>query len=185
MANEYVTSAELKATLSLTGETFADADIALAVEAASRTIDSLCGTQFFPGPADELRRYTPTNARYLPIEDAAAISSVVASGRTLVLDSDYAQLGSPSVRMLAALREGVFEQKLNSVAVTGRFGFVAIPPEIRQATTLLAARLLKRAREAPFAVTGLELDGGGIRIARSDPDVQREIAAYVRHPAVV
>src|SRR3546814_6197577 len=46
--SEYVSVAELKETLSLGETTFADADLAMAVQAASRDIDARCGSPEVP-----------------------------------------------------------------------------------------------------------------------------------------
>jgi hypothetical protein len=59
----------------------------------------------------------------------------------------------------------------SSVAVTGQFGWPAVPAQVIEATTILATRLLRRAREAPFGVVGLGIDGAAVRISRFDPDV--------------
>jgi hypothetical protein len=182
-SNVYVELGEMKSTLELTGEIFADQDLLLAIEAASRQIDAMCGTQFFLGTVGEVRKYTPTNPLMVPIEDASAITSVVSDGTTLVLDTDYARMGTPTT-LLRALRDNVFSvRKVNSLVVTGTFGYTAPPAEVRQATVILVSRLFKRSREAPFAIVGLEFDGGSLRIANVDPDVRRLLAPYMRHPA--
>lgn len=66
-----------------------------------------------------------------------------------------------------------------SVRVTGKFGWSAVPAGIKEATMILASKLLRRAREAPFGiVVGVE---GGMRIARMDPDVRSLIGPYTRN----
>ncbi len=67
-----------------------------------------------------------------------------------------------------------------SIKVTGQFGWPAVPAPISEATTLLASRLFKRAREAPLGVFGLGVDGTTVRISRTDPDVAAMIAPYNR-----
>src|SRR5262249_42740226 len=67
-----------------------------------------------------------------------------------------------------------------SLRVTGKFGWLTPPPAVKQATELLAARLLKRSREAPFGVVGLGLDEGAVRIPRLDPDVAALLGPYMR-----
>ena len=71
------------------------------------------------------------------------------------------------------------------VKVTGRFGWPTIPPEVRTATSILAARLLKRSREAPFGIAAVGFDvSGAERISRTDPDVASLLAPYVRRQLV-
>ena len=54
-----------------------------------------------------------------------------------------------------------------------------------QATLLLASKLMKRAREAPFGVVTAGFDvGAAIRIGR-DPDVALLVQDYVRNSAVI
>ena len=79
MANEYVTVPELKTALSLTGETYADADLAASAEAASRAVDGICNTRFYPGTAGEQRKYSPVSEEYVKIE-AATVTTVAATG---------------------------------------------------------------------------------------------------------
>ncbi len=67
-----------------------------------------------------------------------------------------------------------------AVRLVGKHGWDAVPSPIETATTLLAARLVKRAREAPFAVAGLGFDGVAVRVPRFDTDVEQLIAPYKR-----
>jgi hypothetical protein len=75
-SNLYVSRTQLKATLELTGETYADDDIDLAVSTASRAIDAYCGTIFYP--STETRVYTaPTCDRYVDIDDLNTVTTVL------------------------------------------------------------------------------------------------------------
>lgn len=187
VGNEYVTVAELKETLSLSGNTFADSDVADAVGAASRFVDGYTGTQFFPGTPGEVRKYTPVAEEYLLIEPAV-VTSVSSSGTALVLDTDYAKLtvaGWPVTTNLRALGGVVFPRgTVNGMSVTGTFGWPAPPADVKQATTILASRFLKRSREAAFGVIGFDLEGGAVRIPGRDPDVERLLAPYTRSTLV-
>lgn len=180
--NEYVSAAELKETLSLSGETFADGDLSRAVTAASRAVDGICATQFYLG-SSETRKYTPVSAEYLLIDDATTITSVVSAGSTLVLDTDYMRASASPGWPFSVLRRliGEFSRgTVNSVSVTGTFGWTAPPADVKQATMILASRLFKRSREAAFGVIGFDLDSGAIRIPGRDPDVYRLLAPYIR-----
>jgi hypothetical protein len=75
---------------------------------------------------------------------------------------------------------GGWPATLRSVSVAGLWGWPAVPAPIKQATGILASRLLLRHREAPFGVvfSGAEV-GVATRIARSDPDVMFLIDQYV------
>jgi hypothetical protein len=176
--NEYVSVAELKETLALQDTTFADADLADAVLTASRDVDQRCGRQFYLGSPGEVRRYTAISEDYVLIDDATAINSVTVDGTTAVLNTDYVQHGSP-VTVLRALNGYRFNRyTVNGVVVTGQFGWAPPPPQVKEATKILAARYLKRTREATFAVIGFV--DAGVRIPGTDPDVDRLLSPYVR-----
>lgn len=199
MANEYVTAAELKATLNLTGETFADADVAVAVEAASRGVDQVCNRRFWLDvDANQVRYYRPKSECLTRIDDLVTLTAVAADGNgagtfpdTLTVNTDFVLTpynadadGRPwnwlELHPNSSRRFPV--EYPRSVRVTGRFGWAAVPPAVKQATTILASKLLRRAREAPFAVVALGIEGDAIRLASTDPDVRFLIGPYVRVP---
>lgn len=192
--SQYVTSAELKQTLTLTGQTFADGDLAVAIEAASRGIDDTCGRRFWlDADANQVRYYDPTDPRVCRLDDLVELTGVA-------VDADgtgaYAQVWTLGVDFtlspVNAAADGRPWELLTThpmgryalptgvprpVRVTGRFGWPAVPPGVKQATTILAARLLKRAREAPFGVAALGIDAGSglmhsARVAARDPDLR-------------
>ncbi|HXO86432.1 MAG TPA: hypothetical protein VN803_13010 [Gemmatimonadales bacterium] len=209
MANEYALLADLKATLDLSGETFADADLQLALTAASRAIDNICERRFWPDPdATSVRYYTPRrSSRLLEIDDLIALTSfetdndadgVFEFSWTVNTDFVLEPLNAPAdgepytmvrvqpyghYRLPGAYRG--FTQRVTlprTVKVTGQFGWQAVPDEIKQATMILAPRLSRRSREAPFGVIGFAMEGGSsaAMIARQDPDVMMLIGPYVR-----
>lgn len=90
--NEYVTVEELKYTLEIGGP-YADANIPLVCESASRSVDDYCGRRFFTTEADEERFFTPSswdspryidgefvgyygNRPYLEVGDLNSVTSV-------------------------------------------------------------------------------------------------------------
>ena len=66
------------------------------------------------------------------------------------------------------------------IEVTGRFGWPAVPDDVRQAALILASRLLKGSREATFGIWSTGIDGTAMRIARVDPDVVGLIERFER-----
>lgn len=201
MANEYVTSTELKATLALTGTTFADADVAIAVEAASRDVDAICGRRFWADAA-------ATNARYYtPLTPVAVHTDDIVTLTSLVIDRDgdgtfdetWTENTDFTLEPLNAVADGwprwiirahprgsyTFPGLPRSVKVTGKFGWSAVPPAVEQATSLLASRFLTRARMAPLGIVQIGVDGGAGRVPRVDPDVMELLARYVRNPGVM
>lgn len=184
--NLYVTSAELKATLSLDGTTFANDDIALACSAASRAIDGYKGQRFYP--TTDTREFTgDRNDDWIDIGPVVSVSSVTvdedgsgAYGTSWVAATDFAldppnaaDDGIPYRRLLLLRNAGRrFPCYANSVRVTGSFGWPEAPPQVAQAARILAGRLLKRARETPYGI--LTVTGDAVtaaRLGRIDPDV--------------
>ena len=183
--NEYVSVAELKESLSLSGTTFSDSDMARAAVAASRAVDGICGTQFYLGTVGEVRKYTPVSDEYLIIDDATTITAVSANGTALTVDVDYMKYGTPVTRVLRTLNGGVFPQgTVNGMSVTGTFGWPAPPADVKQATIILAARYFMRARQAVFGIVGFEVDGAAVRLSARDPDVTQLLSPYMRSSMV-
>lgn len=217
MSDLYVDTDELKATLDLTGTTYADADVTRAIEAASRAVETLTGRLRFYLPADsndETRYYTAERALMLSIDDAVAVTSVKTDSdfdgvyeTVWTLGTDY-RLGPSNaandsrpyeeIRVLTRpahdihgtvvgqlsrstfnLPLGVFE----GVQVVGRFGWTACPSQVASAAFIIAEKLVRRMREAPFGV--LALMDTAVRVGMDDRDVQLFLRDYDRRPFVV
>lgn len=70
-----------------------------------------------------------------------------------------------------------------SIQVVGKFGWAVTPPQVIDATTILASRLFRRKREAPFGVVTVGIDVGAVaRIARLDPDVMMLLSPFMEAP---
>jgi len=199
--NNYVGLEEFKTTLEMASETFADADITVALSAASRGIDEACGRRFYPdADAAQVRYYSPWRSDYIQVDDIITVTSLKTDPggdgtfeETWTLNTDYtreplnASADGEPWTLLRTHPTGSFyfpSGYPRSVELTGKFGWNAVPPAIKQATTLSAARLLKRAREVPFGIAGIGLDGSAVRIVSQDPDVQALIAPFSRNVLV-
>lgn len=197
--NNYVAADAFKATLSLTGTSYANADIDSVLASASRGIDRACGRHFYS--ATETRYYRPRDEWLIEIEDLAAAPDLLETDpsgdgsflTTWTISRDYdlepynaVTDGFPYTHIRRRRRGSQFFPCTveRSVKVTGTFGWPAVPSEIVTATSLLAFRLLERIREAPLGVVTLGPDLVG-RIAREDPDISPLIAFYVRHDVLV
>jgi hypothetical protein len=209
LSTSYITSAALKATVSLTGQTYADADVAAAIVAASRAIDNLChrkGTSSrlaFEADTDALqvRYYTPVRDTRIVFDDLATFTGLLTdpSGDgtfpdTWALHTDFeleplnaATEGEPytcaTVRPNGAF---LFPGRIpRSVKLTGKFGWPAVPDAVPQATTILATKLLKRSREAPWGVLGVGVDGVAVRIGKSDAELLALLGPYIKRRIAV
>jgi hypothetical protein len=199
--SDYITVTEFKATAELIGFSFADNDIAPAISAASRGIDEYCGRRFYPdADTTAVRYYSPTRPRTLNIDDLIALGTVQADidadgtfETTWILNRDYlleplnaAADAKPYewIRVHPASNQR-FPVWPRSIKVTGQFGWTAVPPTVKEATTIMATRLLRRARDAPFGVVGLGIDQTAIRIGRTDPDVGFLLDNFVKGQGIL
>lgn len=192
----YITPDELKATLELSDTEYADDDVVMACAAASRGIDGALGQRFYTDTTD--RYFSPGRFdKYIDLGPTGSISSVTvdtngdgtydqtwAEGIDFYLDPpNAAAQGLPYTRLQLRRQAGrVFPWYYErGVKVSGTFGWVDIPPEVRQYAKLFAAKLLVRARQAPFGFQTIAGDVAGIaRIAKTDPDFQALIGHLVR-----
>jgi hypothetical protein len=188
VANEYVTVDEFKVTAELTGSNFADYDIPMALSAASRGIDEYAGRVFYQSSGTQQMFYEWTGKRNLPTDDIISLGTVqVDFDRDGVYETTWTQdldfklepfnapfFGKPYEQLGLLPRASYFKPYWYPalVRVTGTFGFASVPEPVKQATTILASRLLRRAREAPFGVVGLGIDGAGVRISNTNFAVQ-------------
>lgn len=195
--SNYITDEQLKATLEISGEVFADSDVSAAITAASRGIDKACGRFFYPADAPSDRYYRPSSAYLVLIDDLYDFDALLTDQDG---DGTFEQAWTENADFvcepLNALADGEPFTRLclnpnanvgfpyyypRSVKLTGKYGWAAVPGPISEATTILASKLLKRAREAPFGIVSIGIDvGATARIARSDPDVAFLIQPYIR-----
>lgn len=190
----YVTLEALKETLMLQGESFADDDLNLGLNSATKVVDSMCGRSFL---ADEdatvVRLYEPRRDDWLELDDLIELTSIESSlvGATdwvtwddvdfdlLPLNAELDNEPFTELRLPQfSVRRPLTGQR--QVRVTGKFGWSDVPDVVKQATGILAARLVKRAREAPFGVTAIGADSVAMRVSRTDPDVDALLAPYMR-----
>lgn len=181
----YVTRDALKVTLEI-GDTYADTDIDDALAGACRVIDSYKRTRFYP--TTETRYYTGNRRSCeLEIDDANAVTAVTVDidgdgtfETTWVTGTDFALApvnapltGEPYRKLVLLGQAGrVFPVYLNAVKVDGSFGWAEAPAQVVQATKILAARYLKRARETPYGILTIVGDAvAAARLGKVDPDV--------------
>jgi hypothetical protein len=179
----YVELEELKKTNMLSGESFADLDIQPALVSASRIVDNLChrgelGFRIAP-TVPETRYYSASRGASVHVDDLVAITSVKtdpnATGTysdTWVENADYLLEPVNAVgngrpwEYLRGLSTGSYSWPPypRAIQVVGRFGWSAVPQNVKDATVIIATRIVKRKREAAFGVvlTG-GMEGGAIR----------------------
>jgi hypothetical protein len=187
----YASTAELKAYISPgIADGADDAALTLALEAASRAIDHYTGRQFGLSEELEVRTYGATSAgrSAVVIDDLMTTDDLEvrsrtngagawgdplelegASGFSLYPWTALAQ-GRPWTMLVAAsgTRWPIGER---AVQVTARWGWAAVPAEVRQACLIQAVRIWKR-KDSPFGVAGSPEFGSELRLlSKLDPDV--------------
>lgn len=180
----YVDADDFKKTLVAEGSTFLDDDIDLALQAASEGIDRAQGRSYGLGEDEnEVRLYDSVLGETLYIDDLVDLVSlrVDRSGNgsfdTWAVDTDFslrppnAAGQSQPFNQIRVHRSETFPcDSYAVVEVTGQFGWPTPPASVIAATGIIAAQLLKRAREAPFGVVSISSETAAY-IARNDPQV--------------
>lgn len=197
-APDYVTSAELKAFVHI-GDTDDDAQVALAVTAASRAVDRACNRQFGKTENAEDRLYTAEWDRvrcrwFVRIDDV-----MTTTGLTVYYDStddgtypdlideyklipvNAAAMGQPWTEIVVRPSSATIPRGTeDGVQVHASFGWSVVPGTIKEATLLQASRFLKR-RDSPFGVAGSPDIGSEMRLLpKLDPDVALAVRPYYR-----
>lgn len=198
MSNEYLTRAELKATLDIaTADTYADADIDMALEAASRVIDGYKQTRFYPTSGTAF--YTGDPCKYqLDIDDMNTVTSVAVDAdgdgtyeTTWSANTDYYTepingplYGYPYTTITIRTLSGKqFPSWQHSVRVVGSFGWSTAVPQVKQACKILSSRYLKRARETPYGILTVVGDAvAAAHLGRIDPDVAALLDSITANP---
>ena len=199
IANGYATLAQIKSALRIpSGDATDDSLLEMAVESASRLIDTYCGRNFIL--AGTTTRYFNTEDPYVvQIDDARSITTVeTSSSRDGVFDASWTigtagsgdaqpepindYLGGvvwPYTR-IRAIGDYVFPTgPENSIKVTASFGWPNVPMTVQQACILQSSRIFSRL-QSPLGVAGFG-DMGIMRVSRGlDPDVAQLIEGYRR-----
>jgi hypothetical protein len=192
ITNGYVTLTELKQAMSIpVSDTIDDAMLEIAVESASRAIDSYTNRNFYSS-GTATRYYSPTNSYVCETDDISSLVSLHTlddnSGYTIAWAAKDYQLeplngivdgkATPYTR-IRAIDDYIF-QNLNgeaTVKVVGVFGYASVPIEVKQACLIQASRLMKRL-DSPLGVAGFG-DLGIMRVSsRLDADVAQLVDTY-------
>jgi hypothetical protein len=179
LTNQYVSVEELKDALSLSGDGYADQDIARALEAASNVVDEICGGSFTPMTGT--RVFTPVSAKYLRVGPISTVTALSNDGNAWTSGTHFYIDGGDTLRTLFGYSFALAPQ---SISVTATFGTTPIPAEVKEATQIIATQLMRRAREAPFGILALALDGPAIRLGRSDPQIDQLLLRWKVSPMI-
>jgi hypothetical protein len=203
----YLGVEEFKESAYLAGITSVDRDIDRALEAASRGLEAAYGATWTLGTPGQQRYYTGYNNR-AKLGDVIAVTAVdVDFGRgtygTTLVSSEYRLLpiesglaaaggnGEPyqtiHLSRSSSIRYLGFPGGLDGIRITGTFGWETVPAGVRTATAIIASRLLRRGRDAPFGIASFGADGAAIRAGQiaTDPEVTFAMEAVRRKRVMV
>lgn len=189
----YASRAEFRAWVSA-DDVNDDSEIQMVLDAATRSIDRLCG-RHFTLEVGVTKTYTATNAWCLPVTDLVSVTSLTVDadgtrtfGRTLttanyellpyVDEAGLAPVRYQEVRILPTSSTGFAPGYL--ARITGNFGYVVgtqPPADVKMACAILAARLWKR-RETPLGALSIPDLGTFQQIRKTDPDVATLLEPY-------
>lgn len=192
LTNAYCTLAQVKAGLRIT-DSVDDSLLEMAVESASRAMDSYCNRVFYSTGTAVVRYYSPRDSYLCDIDDLVSLTSLYTnsdetqSSYNIQWTSEDYQLEplngladsqpTPYTR-IRAIGDYTF-QTLDgeaSVKVTGVFGYSAVPIAVTQATVIQASRIYKRL-DSPLGIISGEL--GTMRVGtRLDPDVAQLVDGF-------
>lgn len=183
----YCTVEELKSRLGI-ADTSDDFEVTLAVQAACRSIDEICGRYFWRGT--DTRTYVPYSLYELRVDDLVSVSTFKVDfdgdgvyEQTWTQGTDFDLTVSPGHYNTTALGEtwpytGVVTintskyfpfvwplSHRNRVQVVGVFGWPSVPLAVKQAALIAAADIF-RLKDAPFGVIGSP-DLGVVRIGQN------------------
>ncbi len=178
---EYISVDELKTALAMSGETYADDAMDVAVNAANESCDNYKRTTFAP-TEDQARIYTAhSGATSLEIDDLNTLTSVTldedADGvfetawtegvefDLLPVNAPYEGIPYQALGLRVRGGTSAFPRYPNSVKVTGSYGWLQTPQSVVQAATLIANFLLSSTQGAPLGVL-VEAAGDAVAVAR-------------------
>lgn len=172
-----------------------DYELARAVRAASRRIESYCDRErFWRDAAVTTRTFQPDGPACcrVPVGISTITGLIVKSdesddgtfGTTL---TDYVLRPSNALQRNPAwpyteihlVDSGTFPclKVRDAVQVTARFGWPEIPDDVREAALILSHRLFKR-KETASGVVGFDAMGATVRLSATDPDVAELLSPY-------
>ncbi len=189
ITNGYATLQQIKAAIGI-ADGFEDSLLEMAIESASRQIDSYTERVFY-NAGTAVRIYSPLDNYVLPTDDFISLSKVETSEDGESFDTEWAATdwqAEPlnnlagglvtSYTQIRAVDNYLFPVREGEATarLTGVWGWSSVPIAVTQATIILGSRIFKRL-DSPLGIISGEL--GSMRVGfRLDPDVQHLIEPY-------
>ena len=187
LSNSYATLAEYKAWIAVRGlegavgtDTSDDSVIEILIEAASRYFDRETGERFFQ-TADEVRYYTPKDSDIIEFDSLAEMTSLevdyyglqsysaITSIEYNLLPANAAALGNPytCAEIRTHFTSSYFPKRRNAVKITGKWGWPAIPQDVKEAV-LSIAQGLNSTRSGQSSSGNVTVTASGVVIRPQD-----------------
>lgn len=201
IGDSYITSDELKAYASNITDAEHDPIIAAILPAASRAIERWCGRQFNDAGSASARVYTPISPDLVFVDDFSTTTGLIVKTDTTA-DATYATTISSSYYTVEPLN-GVIDGRPGypyrriavhsgesmpmpaagppSVQVTARWGWAAVPADVKQACLIEATRMFRRmfTPDGLLAETTAGVAGYAVRVPTDlDRTAQMLLAPY-------
>jgi hypothetical protein len=197
----YATRAELKSRMHIeSGDTSLDAELDGALLVASSDVNDWCGRVFGDSGGLSARHYSVEHHDFALVDDFSTSSGLIVEmdaaedGLTFastLTGADY-QLepldgivdgmpGWPFYQIILVGRRFNIRSARAQLRVTARWGWAAVPVNVKASTLILAQEQMKLP-DAPFGVAGFG-EFGPVRI-RNNPIVQRLLSSYRREPVM-
>lgn len=190
ITNGYLSREEFKSALNIQGET-QDERIDRIIESASRRVDSIAGRTFYL-TEEETRYYDVEDSGFVFLDDLNEITTLATDDGNYLYTTNWettdydllpynaASLGHPySQIQIAANGRYTFTRGKRALRIVGTFGWSTPPADVKEATFLIANRLLRR-KDAPFGVVGSQDFGQIQTITKDDPDAVNLLTPYRR-----
>jgi hypothetical protein len=192
ITNGYASLDEVKQGMSIPlSDTIDDTMIEIAIEAASRAIDSYTNRNFYSS-GTATRHFAATSNYVAEVDDVAEFVSLKTIDQDDAFTIEWASsdyqleplngivdgMPTPYTR-IRAIGDYLFDPLMGeaTIRLEAIFGYIAIPIEVKQACLIQSSRLFKRL-DSPLGVAGFG-DIGVIRVSsRLDPDVAQLIDGY-------
>jgi hypothetical protein len=190
ITNGYCTLAELKPELRIPVllDTEDDTRLEVAIAAASRQIDAHCGRFFWREAGTHTREFYANDHRRCEVNDISTVTGLVVQvdddddgvfETTLTISTDFIlrPLNAADHVPVLPYDEIVLVDAINGnfpmsqsgrpgVRVTARFGWQAVPDDVKKACLVQSAMLFKSA-DAVFGVTEFANAGAAMRVGRT------------------
>jgi hypothetical protein len=198
LGDPYVELARLKEYLKIKSDKIEqDENLQDSIDSASGEIEKHCNRQFQRADAATARIFAPASSTRCPVDDFWSTVDLVVevdsnddgTFATVVPPSDYelypangvvdGQVGWPYYEI--NLVNGTFPagRRTNSVRVTAKWGWVAVPSAVRQAAVIIAAETFQL-KDAPFGTAGMD-QFGNIYHVRDNRIAAGKLARYCRN----